>query len=464
MPLIISANFGRPNSDTLAGYLANGGYEGLKKAFSLKPGQVMDEVKKSGLRGRGGAGFPTGVKWSFLDTKSGKPIYMCVNADESEPGTFKDRHIINRDPHLLLEGIAIACYAVGCRHAFIYIRGEFFKQAKILERAVAEAVAGNYLGERILGTEFSLKVVVHRGAGAYICGEETGLINSLEGNKGQPRIKPPFPAVSGLYGCPTVVNNVETLAAVPWILRNGGEAYAKIGTPKSTGTKMFCVSGPVRNPNWFEKDMGYPLRDLLNRDAGGMCEGLKLKACIPGGSSMPILTADEVEKANLDYESMNALGSFLGSGGIVAIPHTFSMVSLARNLASFYAHESCGQCTPCREGSGWVHRLLVAIEAGRGRPGDLELLHDLCNNMRAWATGPQPILKWIGKDEGLGGGKTICVFSDALAWPIQSYLVKFRSEFEEAIAKARPSVSVGQVVPGHAEQHSAGTRAGASVH
>jgi NADH-quinone oxidoreductase subunit F len=286
-------------------------------------------------------------------------------------------------------------------------------------------------------------MVVHRGAGAYICGEETGLISSLEGERGLPRIKPPFPAVRGLYGCPTVVNNVETLACVPWIVEHGADEFLKIGTPKSPGTKLFCVSGPVQRPGVYERDLGYPLKDLLFHDAGGMRDGLRLKACVPGGSSMPVLTAEEVEQTRLDFESMNAMGTFLGSGGIVAIPHTVSMVSLARNVAAFYAHESCGQCTPCREGSGWAYRLLCGIEAGQGRPGDLELLHDLCEGMRAWSRGSDPIQKWLGKDEGMGGGKTICVFADALAWPIQSYLIKFRQEFEEAIQRGKVSVAVG---------------------
>jgi NADH-quinone oxidoreductase subunit F len=456
MPLVVSRNFHRPNSHLLSTSVENGGYEALKKALGMKPGDVVQEINKSGLRGRGGAGFPTVMKWGFLDRKSGKPVYFCVNADESEPGTFKDRHILNKDPHLLLEGLVISCYAVGSHLAFIYIRGEFHRQAENLERAVAEAEQAGFLGRNILDSGFDLKVVVHRGAGAYICGEETGLLSSLEGDRGLPRTKPPFPAVKGLYGCPTVVNNVETLCSVPWIVTHGAEAFTRMGTAKSPGTKLFCVSGPVRNPNVFELELGYPLKDLIYKEAGGLRDGLELKACIPGGSSMPILTAKEVEEAKLDFESLNAMGTFLGSGGVIAIPHTVSIVSLLRNLAQFYAHESCGQCTPCREGSGWIMKILRDIEAGRGRHGDIELLHDLSENMRGWATAASPIQKWLRKDERLSGGKTICVFADALAWPVQSYLIKFRQEFEEAIAKANPSISVPGDVERAAEPAAAG--------
>ena len=442
MPLVITRNFGNPDSRTIAAYRESGGYETQKKALAMSPDDIVEEVKRSGLRGRGGAGFPTGIKWGFLDKKSGAPVYFCVNADESEPGTFKDRHIINQDPHLLIEGIAISCFAVGSHLAFIYVRGEFHRQVEILRAAIAEAEEAGFLGENILGSGFDLRIIVHQGAGAYICGEETGLLSSLEGDRGQPRIKPPFPAVKGLYGCPTVVNNVETICAVPWIVEHGAAAHTAMGTDKSPGTKLFCVSGPVNKPGFFEKELGYPLVDLINVDAGGMREGLKLKGCIPGGSSMPIMTAEEVADAKLDYESLNAMGTFLGSGGVIIVPHTTSIVSLLRNLCHFYAHESCGQCTPCREGSGWIHKILVNIDEGRGRPGDIELLHDLCDNMRGWTPAGHPIQPWLDKDEGMVGGKTICVFADALAWPVQCCLIKFREEFEEAIAKANPSAAV----------------------
>ncbi|MDA1139774.1 MAG: NADH-quinone oxidoreductase subunit NuoF [Planctomycetota bacterium] len=442
MPLVITKNFGHENSRAIEVYREHGGYETLKKALEMGPGAVINEVKNSGLRGRGGAGFPTGVKWTFLDTKSGNPIYFCVNADESEPGTFKDRHIMNNDPHLLLEGIIISCFAVGSHKAFVYCRGEFHRQIEFMWKAVEEATAAGFIGKNILGSGFDIDIVIHKGAGAYICGEETGLLSSLEGNKGQPRIKPPFPAIKGLYDCPTVVNNVETICAVPWIIENGADAYKAMGTERSPGTKVFCVSGPVKNPNFFEVELGYPLIDLINKEAGGLRDGVELKACIPGGSSMPILTPEEVAVAKMDYEALNAMGTFLGSGGIVVIPKTMSIVSLLRNIANFYAHESCGQCTPCREGSGWVAKILQNIDAGRGRHGDIELLHDLCDNMRGWAHKFHPIQPWLKKDEGMGGGKTICVFSDALAWPVQSYLIKFRHEFEEAIAKANPSAAV----------------------
>ena len=442
MPLVVTRNFGTPDSHTLKGYRANGGYKSLENALGMEPDALVDLVKDSGLRGRGGAGFPTGVKWSFLDKKSGNPVYMCVNADESEPGTFKDRHIMSKDPHLLLEGIAISCFAIESKLAFIYIRGEFHKQARILQAAIKEAEEANLLGDNILGTDFNLKVVLHRGAGAYICGEETGLISSLEGNKGQPRIKPPFPAVQGRYNCPTIGNNVETLACVPWIIEHGADEFKKMGTERSPGTKIFCVSGPVKKVGFYEVELGFPLENLLHEEAGGMRDGFELKACIPGGSSMPILTREEIKVTNMDFEALNAMGTFLGSGGVIAIPTSMSMVSLLRNIAAFYAHESCGQCTPCREGSGWISKILINIEEGRGRPGDIELLHDLCDNMRGWAHVAHPIQKWLAKDEGMGGGKTICVFSDALAWPVQSYLIKYREEFEEAIARANPSASV----------------------
>lgn len=403
-------------SETLAGYEKHGGYEALKKALKkMDPAAVAAEVKNSGLRGRGGAGFPTGVKWGFVPKDTGKPVYLCVNADESEPGTFKDRVIIELVPHMLVEGATIAAYAIGgCHTVYIYIRGEFFRQAEMLERAIAEAYAAGHLGKNIHGSGFDCDMYVHRGAGAYICGEETALIESLEGKRGFPRIKPPFPAVVGAFGCPTIVNNVETLANVPHIINRGGDWFKGIGTEKSTGTRLFGVSGHVKRPGIYEFPMGLPLLEMLEEHCGGVRSGHQLKALIPGGSSVPVLTAEEVRKGNitLDFESCAACGTMLGSGGIIVLDETVCMVDSGVNVAKFYAHESCGQCTPCREGTWWMAGILKRLEAGQGKSEDIDLLLDICDNMLF---------------------KTICPLGDAAAMPISSYVMKFRDEFEQHV-------------------------------
>ena len=397
-------------------YESLGGYAGLAKALrEYKPGEVIEIVKKSGLRGRGGAGFPTGMKWGFVPKGSGAPVYLCVNADESEPGTFKDRLIIEKDPHQLLEGAIISAYALGCHQAFIYIRGEFFYGAEVLNRAVSEAYAKGYLGKNILGSGFDLDLFVHRGAGAYICGEETALLESLEGKRGHPRLKPPFPAVVGLYGAPTVINNVETLANVSHIINNGAEWYASIGVERNAGTRLFGVSGHVRNRGVFELPMGTSLRELIYEHCGGMRNGAKLKAIVPGGSSVPVLTADQVDVA-LDFDSIAKAGSMLGSAGVIVMDDSTCMVKAALRISKFYAEESCGQCTQCREGTEWLHRILSRLENGNGKHGDLELMLDLCANMK---------------------GKTICPLSDAAAMPIESYIQKFYDEFAAHVLEQR---------------------------
>lgn len=412
MTHIITANWGVKDSRTLATYRSRGGYSALKKIFAMRPEAVIEEVKASGLRGRGGAGFPTGMKWGFVPRQSGKPVYLCINADESEPGTFKDRFIIENDPHLLIEGIIIASYALGARTAYNYIRGEFYRQWEMMEAAIAEAYAAGYLGKNIQGSGFHLDLYQHRGAGAYICGEETGLIESLEGKQGKPRNKPPFPAVEGAFGCPTVVNNVETLAALPWIMTHGATAYAKIGVGKSTGTKVWSVCGHVANPGVYEVPLGMPFAQFLADYCGGVWKGRQLKAVVMGGSSVPVLTAAEAMRVNLDYESLQAAGTFLGSGGMIVMDDHTCMVEALENLAMFYHHESCGQCTPCREGTGWVEKILRRMRRGEGRREDVALLLDLADKMQ---------------------GRTICALADGLAMPIRSYVNKFRDEFEQYV-------------------------------
>lgn len=394
-------------------YLKTAGYEGLAKALKeFTPAQVIDEVKKSVLRGRGGAGFPTGMKWSFVPKESKRPKYVVCNADESEPGTGKDRDLMRFDPHLLIEGMVITAYALGALDNYIYIRGEYWYIKDILDQAIAQAYERGYLGKNILGSQFSCNLYTHPGAGAYICGEETALLESLEGKRGHPRLKPPFPAVVGLYGGPTVVNNVETLAAVPWIIINGGEAYKGLGTEKSGGTKLFTVSGHVERPGNYEVPMGYPLKKLIYEDCGGMRGGKKLKAVIPGGSSVPILTAEEAEKCNLDYESVAAVGSMLGSGGIIVMDETTDIFETTSNLTHFYHHESCGWCTPCREGTRWLEKVFERMHHFEGKKGDIELLYDLADKIL---------------------GKSFCPLGDAAAMPVQSAINKFRSDFERRI-------------------------------
>jgi len=397
-------------------YESLGGYQGLSKALrEYKPADIIEIVKKSGLRGRGGAGFPTGMKWGFVPKDSGKPVYLCVNADESEPGTFKDRLIIEKDPHQLIEGAIIAAYAIGCHRAFIYIRGEFSYGARVLNAAVREAYERHFLGKNILGSGYDLDLLVHRGAGAYICGEETALLESIEGRRGHPRLKPPFPAVVGLYGSPTVINNVETLANVPHIINNGADWYASIGVDRNSGTRLFGVSGHVAKRGVYELPLGVSLRDLIYEHCGGMRNGRTLKAVVPGGSSVPVLTADQVDVA-LDFDSVAKAGSMLGSAGVIVMDDSTCMVKAAMRIARFYAEESCGQCTQCREGTEWIYRILTRLESGKGQSGDLELLLDLCANMKAL---------------------TICPLSDAAAMPIESYIHKFYGEFAAHIQEQR---------------------------
>ncbi len=409
----------------LACYLRHGGYAILRKALAMAPAAIIDEVKKSGLRGRGGAGFGCGLKWSLVDRKSGKPIYLVVNADESEPGTFKDRYIIHQDPHQLLEGIMVSCWANNVRQAYIYIRGEFPHGARILEKAIAEARAANLVGPNVLGSGYSCEIYVHRGAGAYICGEETGLIESLEGKRPYPRIKPPyFPAVLGLYQCPTIVNNVETLCHVKHIVDVGGEEFAKIGTPGNTGTRVLCVSGHVRRPGYFEFEVGrITLGQLLHEVCGGPLPGRTFKAIIPGGSSAKVLRWGEtftlknkdgstrtlaVEDIPMDFDTLAACGTMGGSGGVIVMDDSVNMVEALANINAFYAHESCGQCTPCREGSLWMKKITTRMVHGQARAEDGALLLGVADQI---------------------AGRTICAFGEACSWPTQSFLAKFGDEF-----------------------------------
>ncbi len=414
-PKILTANVHHADQHQLEAYERRGGYKAIRKALEMPAINLIEEVKKSGLRGRGGAGFPTGQKWGFVPKGSGKPTYLLQNADESEPGTFKDRLLLERDPHLVIEGQLIAAWALQCNWSAIYIRGEYTYPAERIINAVNEAYAKGYLGKNIFGSGFDHDIVVHRGAGAYICGEETGLIESLEGNKGQPRIKPPFPAVVGIYGSPTVVNNTETLATLPWILENGAEAYSKIGTEKSPGTKLFSASGHINNPGVYEVELGYPLLEFLQNECGGVWNGKQLKAVIPGGSSVPILRADELEGVLLDYESLRAKGTLLGSGGFIVMDEDTDIVDAVVNLQHFYKHESCGQCTPCREGARWVMRIMERILEGAGSSSDLLLLKDVTSQI---------------------AGHTICPFGDALVTPALSSVQKFPKEFQERIDHA----------------------------
>jgi len=414
---VVSKRFGIPNSKSIDVYLQHDGYKGLEKSLKeLTPDQVTEEVKKSALRGRGGAGFPTGLKWSFVPKGSPKPKYVVCNADESEPGTFKDRAIMEEDPHELIEGCLIAAYALGAGACYIYIRGEYGWLQDVMDVAIEEARAKNYVGKNILGTEFSCEVYTHSGAGAYICGEETALLNSLEGKRGHPRIKPPFPAVEGLYRCPTVVNNVETLATVPWIIMNGGDAFRQMGTEKSGGTRLVSVCGHVAKPGVFEIPLGYTLKDLIEVECGGMREGHQLKAVIPGGSSVPIITAEEAYRVKLDFESITEVGSMLGSGGVIVMDETTDIFESTFRLVHFYKHESCGWCTPCRDGGEWMEQLFDRISIGGGRPDDLELITSLGKNIE---------------------GKSHCALGDALVWPITSAMKKFPEDFARALERGK---------------------------
>ena len=393
-------------------YEGDGGYQAARKALTeMKPEQITETVKTSGLRGRGGAGFPTGVKWGFLPKDNPKPRYLCVNADESEPGTFKDRQILEHNPHLLIEGTIISAFAINCHSAYIYIRGEMFLGVQRLEEALAEARAKGYVGKNAFGSGFDIDIWVHRGAGAYICGEETGLIESLEGKRAYPRVKPPFPAIHGAFGSPTIVNNVETLACVPPIIGRGAEWFRSIGPEKCPGPKLFCISGHVKKPGVYEAPMGTNLKKIIYDEefGGGILNDKKLKAVIPGGSSVPILTADQID-ISMDFDSVAAAGSLLGSCGTIVIDEDTCMVGALLNLAKFYHHESCGQCTPCREGTGWIERVLHHLEHGGTDPKEVDLLLNIANNM---------------------AGNTICLLADSIAMPVNSFLPKFRAEFEE---------------------------------
>ena len=411
-----------PGIETFKVYRDNGGYASVEKALKkMTPAEVTDEVKKSGLRGRGGAGFPTGMKWSFLDTKSNNPRYLVCNADESEPGTFKDRYLIDKVPHILIEGLIVSSYALGANTTFIYVRGEFKTQIGILNKAIREARDNGFLGKNILGTSFSLDIYVHSGAGAYICGEETALLESLEGKRGNPRLKPPFPAVKGLYDCPTVVNNVETLAAVVPIINMGGEEYAKIGVGRSTGTKLISACGHINRPGVYEIEMGLSVEEFLYSQeyCGGIANDKKLKALVPGGSSVPILpshlitmTANKTPRF-MSYESLSEggfeSGSMLGSGGFIVFDEDACIVRNTWNFERFYHHESCGQCSPCREGTGWLEKVLHRIETGAGRAKDIDLIDSVAKKIE---------------------GNTICPLGDAAAWPVNSAVRHFRHEFE----------------------------------
>lgn len=419
----LSEHYSKPEYRSLDGYKKHGGYEMLAKALKMEPQKIIDEVKASGLRGRGGAGFSTGMKWGFLPN-NGEPRYLLCNADESEPGTFKDRVMMEKAPHQLIEGMLIAAFAVKSHKAYIYIRGEYMGPAAILEKAIAEAKAAGLIGKNILGSGFDCDLDLYLGAGAYICGEETGLISSLEGYKGQPKLKPPFPAVQGYLKKPTIVNNVETLAAVVNIIRDGGQGYRKYGTEKSAGTKLFSISGNVNKPGTYEVPLGYKMIDLINIECGGLKPGRKLKAVVPGGSSAPVLTAEEAERATLDYECLAGMGSMLGSGAIIVIDDSNCMVDVLSTITHFYHHESCGQCTPCREGTGWIEKIIHSIIRGHAKPGDIDMLLKIADNMK---------------------GRTICALSDAAALPVLSFVTKFRDEFEYFIKEKKSKVRGGQI-------------------
>jgi NADH-quinone oxidoreductase subunit F len=420
MERVLTRNVHKPRSQGLDVYEAGGGYQALRKALrSMTPDEVTEEVKRSGLRGRGGAGFPTGLKWSFMprEVDPRRPHYLINNADESEPGTFKDRLLMEHDPHLVLEGSLIAAYAIRASTCFIYIRGEFVAPARTLERAIAEATERGYAGRDILRSGWDCELIVHRGAGAYICGEETALMSSLEGDRGYPRLKPPFPAQSGVWGCPTTINNVETLACVPSIVERGSEWFASIGKDrKNSGPKLYCLSGHVKRPGVYEAAMGLPLMELIHELGGGMLHaGRPLKACIPGGSSVPVLAAGECN-VDLDFDSLAAAGSLLGSAGVMVMDSGTCMVRALHRIATFYAHESCGQCTPCRQGCAWIEGVLRRMLGGGGRPEDVELLLGIADNIE---------------------GNTICAFGEAMAWPTKSFVRKFRPEFEAMAAAGR---------------------------
>ncbi len=404
---VLTRNVGHPEVLAVRGYRDRGGYEALAKALKMEPAAIIDEVKASGLRGRGGAGFPTGMKWSFIPKDSAKPKYLVVNADESEPGTFKDRLLMEKDPHQLIEGCIIASYSVAAHTTYIYIRGEYVYAADVLEQAIADAYQHGILGESVMGSGFRHDIYVHRGAGAYICGEETGLLESLEGKRGQPRVKPPFPAVVGAFGCPTVINNVETITCVPHILERGAAWFAAIGTDaRNTGPKLYAVSGHVEKPGTYELPIGVTFQELLDA-CGGMWQGRQLKAYVPGGASAAVLTADDRHLA-LDFDTMAKAGSMLGSAAVMVLDETTDMVRVAYRFAKFFNHESCGQCTPCREGTNWLELILHRILDGHGQPRDIDLIDSVARQI---------------------GGNSLCALGDAAVGPARSIVQKFRHEF-----------------------------------
>jgi NADH-quinone oxidoreductase subunit F len=391
---------------------AHGGYKAFRKALQMKPEDVTEEVKKSGLKGRGGACFPTGLKWTFMPKQSARPKYLCVNGDEAEPGTFKDRQIFEFNPHLMIEGALIAAYAMGVSISYVYVRGEYGKWIKMIEKALRDAYGKGYIGQNILGSGFSTEVIVHKGAGAYICGEESALMNSIEGGRGYPRVKPPFPAQKGLWTYATTINNVETISNVPVIINNGWEWYSKIGAPKHPGPILVGVSGHVNKPGVYEMPTGVPLLEIIHKHAGGVPGNKGIKAVIPGGSSTMILRGDQLEGVCMDAESLKAAGSSVGTGGMIVMDEDTDLIRVITRIAKFYYHESCGQCTPCREGTGWLWKVLRRFERGEGRREDIDLLMDVATNIE---------------------GNTICALGDAAAWPVQSMVRRFRDEFEKRV-------------------------------
>jgi len=426
---LLTRNWGTPDSHLLKNYLATGGYQSQKKALALEPAAIADEVKRSGLRGMGGAGFAAGVKWGFVPKDNPKPRYLCINADEGEPGTYKDRYLMDRDPHMLLEGIAITCRAIGAQTAFIYIRGEFHAVAQRLEAAIAEARSAGHIGHNALGPGVDLDVWVHRGAGAYVCGEETALIESIEGKQGKPRLKPPFPAVVGVFASPTIVNNVETISQVPHIIERGAAAWKALGVNGGSGTKLYGASGRVQRPGLWELPMGTKLSEIVLEHAGGVRDGKKLKGVIPGGSSCPVLLPDEID-VPMTFDAMMAKGSMLGTGCAAVLDEETCAVRLCLRLMKFYAHESCGQCTPCREGNHWLAKIMQRIEDGHGQAGDVDLALEVAGNIL---------------------GNTICPLGDACAMPARAFLQKFRGEFEAHIRERRCPYGSYTVRPGNTE-------------
>jgi NADH-quinone oxidoreductase subunit F len=400
-------------------YEKNGGYGDLRKALGVKPEEVIDEVKRSGLRGRGGACFPTGMKWSFMPKVTAKTKYLCVNGDEAEPGTFKDRQIFEFNPHQLIEGTLIAAYAMGVSVCYVYIRGEYARWATLFQKAVDDAYSKGYIGRNILGTSFDSEIYIHRGAGAYICGEESALMTSIEGDRGYPRVKPPFPPQFGLWGCPTTINNVETIANVPLIIRHGAEWYSKIGAQKHPGPLLYGLSGHINKPGVYELPTGVLLTDLIYKHGGGVPGNKRIKAIIPGGSSTPVIRGDEIEGLHMDAESLKAAGSAIGTGGVIVMDEDADLVKVLLRITRFYYHESCGQCTPCREGTGWMWKILKRIDAGEAMPADIDMLVEIADNIE---------------------GNTICALGDAAAWPVQSFVKRFRDEFEK---KVKSPLSVG---------------------